>query len=474
MKRRTLISYLAAGRAGLAPISGLGTGLGIGIGSGIGLTTGTARAAAGDGPVPPPQRQPLVLRNAHLHPVSGPPLPGGSLLAENGRIVAVAPAGQALPSPSAPPLVVDLAGRHVYPGFLAANGTMGISEVTAVAATVDTTELGPLNPNARAVLALNADSELLPVARSGGVLAALSVPQGPAGGGIAGTSALLQTEGWDWEELALVSDLGLHVFPPNLRLSAAALGPQVAGMADEMRRFSQERLRLIDDAFGHAAAYAQARAADPRLPSDRRWDAMRPALIPGASQRPVFVHANDVAQIRWALGLAERHGLRLVLVGGADALRVADQLKARRIPVVVTAVHRLPLRRDEDVDGPFRLPARLHEAGVAFCIARGTPGSGASSTNERNLPFEAATAAAHGLPRDEALKAITLYPARILGVEDRLGSLQPGRLASFLVTDGDPLETPTRIERLFVQGREVSTANRQSRLADRYRPRIQP
>lgn len=447
MKRRTCLAALAAWSA-------------------------AARAGAGDPPPPRPQSQALVLRDAVLHPVSGPTLPGGSLLAENGRIVAVAAAGQTLPATRTPPLVIDLGGRHVYPGFVAANGTMGLSEVTAVPATVDTTEIGPVNPNARAVVALNADSELLPVARTGGVLAALAVPQAPAGGGIAGTSALLQTDGWDWEDLALVSDLGLHVVVPNLRLSADALGPQVAPMAAEMRRFSQQRLRLIDDSFTQAAAYAQARAADATLPSDRRWEAMRPVFAGGAAQRPVFVHANDIAQIRWALGLAERHGLRLVIVGGADAHQVADVLKARGVPVVVTSVHRLPLRRDDDIDAPFRLPARLHAAGVSFCIARGAPGSGASATNERNLPFEAATAAAHGLPRDEALKAVTLYPARILGVDGQVGSLQPGRWASFLITDGDPLETTTRIERVFVQGREVSVANRQSRLADRYRERL--
>lgn len=448
MKRRTCLAALAA------------------------FSAGRVRAGAGDAPVPPPQRQPLVLRNAFLHPVSGPPLAGASLLAEHGRIVALAPAGAALPATATPPLVVDLGGRRVFPGFVAANGTMGLSEVVAVAATVDTTETGPLNPNARAVVALNADSELLPVARTGGVLAALSVPQAPAGGGISGMSALLQTDGWDWEGLALTPEVALHVMLPNLRLNAAALGPQVAPLADDMRRFSQERLRLIDQAFTQAAAYAQARAADPRLPSDRRWEAMRPVFGSGPNRRPVFVHANDIAQIRWALGLAERQGLQIVIVGGADAWMVSDLLKARGVPVVLTSVHRLPLRRDDDIDAPFRAAARLHEAGVAFCIARGAPGSGGSATNERNLPFEAATAAAHGLPRDEALKAVTLYPARILGAEDRLGSLQPGRLASFIVTDGDPLETTTRIERVFIQGREVSTANRQSRLADRYRARI--
>jgi imidazolonepropionase-like amidohydrolase len=420
-------------------------------------------------PVPPPQSQPLLLRNATLHTVAGPTLTGASLLAERGRIVALAAAGETLPPPSATPQVLDLAGHHVYPGFIGAYTTLGLSEVTAVAATVDTTETGVINPNARAVVAVNADSDLIGVTRAGGVLAALAVPQAGRAGGITGTSALLQLDGWDWAQMALVPELGLHVVLPSLRLHSAVLGPTLQPLAEELRRFTAQRLQQIDEAFVAAGAYARARAADPALPSDMRWEAMRPVMTPGPGQRPVFVQANEVAQIRHALALAERHGLKLVIVGGADAPRLAGLLKQRQVPVVITSVHRLPQRRDDEVDAPFRLAAELHEAGLRFCIAR--QASGSNSTNERQLPWEAATAVAFGLPREEAIKAITLYPAQILGVDDRLGSLQPGRLASFIVTDGDPLQPTTRIERLFVQGREVSAANRQSQLVERYQAR---
>lgn len=427
-------------------------------------------------PVPPPQTQPLIIRNATLHTMAGAPLVGGSLLVERGRIVAVAAAGQALPAPSANAnvLTLDLTGKHIYPGFIGAHTTLGLSEITAVAATVDTTETGAINPNARAVSAINADSDLIGVTRAGGVLAALVVPQ-VRGGGITGTSAFVQLDGWDWEQMALVPEAGLHVALPSLRLNPAMLAGPLAPLAEELKRFTAQRLRQIEEAFEAAAAYARARAADPALPADQRWEAMRPVFAAHAAggaaasatpQRPVFVHANEIAQIRHALGLGERHGLKLVIVGGADAWRVAELLKARAVPVVITSVHRLPLRRDDDIDAPFRLAAQLAEAGVRFAIARGP-----TSTNERLLPLEAATAAAHGLPREEALKAITLYPAQILGVADRLGTLEVGKLASFIVTDGDPLETKTNIERLFVQGREVSPANRQTRLVERYRER---
>ncbi len=414
--------------------------------------------------VPPPQSQPLIITNATLHTVSGASLPGASMLVERGRIVAIAAAGQPLPAPSAAALTLDMSGKQVYPGFIAANTSLGLIEINQVRATVDTTELGAINPNARALVAVNADSDLLPVARAGGVLAALAVPSSAGGGGIGGTSALVQLDGWNWQEMALQDEVALHLTLPSLRNPTLRLEGRQAALAPELRRFTEERLKLLDEALESAAAYHRARTAEPTLAQDSRWEAMR-AVFSG--QRPVFVHADELAQIRHALALAERHGFKLVIVGGADAWRISDILKQRQVPVIISAVHRLPLRRDEDVDAPFRLAAQLHAAGVRFAIARGIGGS----SNERNLPFEAATAVAHGLPREEAIKAITLYPAQILGVADRLGALAPGLMASFIVTDGDPLLTQTRIERLFVQGREVSLDNRQSRLVERYRQR---
>jgi imidazolonepropionase-like amidohydrolase len=426
---------------------------------------GAAAAQASDEVPPAAQKAPLVISGATLHTVSGPVLAGGRMLVERGRITAIAGPGEALNVPAGA-TTVDLGGRHVYPGLVAANTALGLVEIVSIRATVDSTEVGPLNPNARALVAINPDSELLPVTRANGVLAALSVPGAAPGGGIAGTSALVQMDGWTWEEMALAPALGLHVMLPTLRHNAALFRGPAEPLRDELRRFTEQRLRQIDDAFGAAAAYVKARAADPATPVDARLEGLAAAV---QGRQPVFVHADELAQIRHALALAERHALKLVIVGGQDAWRIADVLRERQVPVVIAGVHRLPLRREDDVDAPYRLAARLAEAGVRFCIARaGGPGNAA---NERNLAYEAATAAAHGLPRDEALKAITLYAAQILGVDDRIGSLQPGRLASFIVTDGDPLETPTKIERIFVQGREVDAGNRQLRLAEKYRQR---
>lgn len=413
---------------------------------------------------PPPQREPLLLRNATLHPVSGPAITGGSLLIEAGKIRAIGGADLAAPAGAR---IVDIGGRHVYPGMVAADTSLGLAEIRSVSASYDTSEAGALNPNARALVAFNADSELLPVTRGGGVLAALSVPEVGRTGLIAGTSALLQLEGWNWQDMALVPEVGLHVVVPRLRLNGALFPhPPEARLAD-LRRSTEARLKLLDQAFDNARAYALARAADPAAPIDTRWEAMRPVLpaTPGAAPaRPVFMHADDLAQIRFALDFAARHGLKLVIVGGADAWRVADLLRERDVPVVIGGLLRLPMRRDDPPDALFTLPAKLAAAGVRFCIADG----GRDSTNTRNLPFEAAHARAFGLSDDDALKAVTLYPAQILGVADQLGSLEVGKLANLFVADGDPLEPGTRIERVFMQGREVALSDRQTALRDKY------
>ncbi|MDG0852628.1 amidohydrolase family protein [Roseateles puraquae] len=430
----------------------------------LSLTLAAPWALATPNTPPPPQREPLLLRNATLHPVTGPVVAGGSLLIEGGKIRALGGSDLAAPAGAR---VIDLGGRHVYPGMVAASTSLGLAEIRAVNASTDTAETGPLSPNARALVAFNADSELLPVTRGGGVLTALSVPEAGRTGLIAGTSALLQLEGWNWQDMALVPEFGLHIVVPRMRLNSALFPTQPEARLAEIRRSTELRLKLLDDAFESAKAYALARAADPATQVDTRWEAMRPVLPASAGAtpaRPVVMHADDLAQIRFALDFAARHGLKLIINGGADAWRVADTLRERNVPVIIDGLLRLPMRRDDPPDALFSLPAKLAAAGVRYCIAEG----GRDSSNARNLPFEAAHARAFGLSDDEALKSVTLYPAQILGVADKLGSLEVGKLATLFVADGDPLEPSTRIERVFMQGREVELTDRQTALRDKY------
>lgn len=413
---------------------------------------------------PPPQSKPLLITGATLHPVSGPAIAEGRMLVDKGRIVAIGNAQQVAAPAGAQ--VVELKGKHVYPGFITANSSLGLVEVSSVRATVDGTEIGNNNANARALVALNADSELLPVTRANGVLAALSVPRASGAGLIGGTSAVIQLDGWTWEEMAIQREAGLHVFLPGMRLPSAQNPNLPEARLAEMQRLTGVRLKALEDALETAAAYSRtAKAGEVREP-DARWEAMRPVFESG---RPVFMHGDEVAQIRYALQLAERFNLKAVIVGGMDAPLLAPLLKARSIPVVIAGVHRLPLRRNDLPESPFTVAAKLHEAGVKFAIARS--GAAGDAARDRSLPFDAATAAAWGLPRDAALRSITLDAASILGVQDKLGSLEAGKLGSFIVTDGDPLEIRTNVERVFVQGRELPLTDKQTRLRDKYEER---
>ena len=412
---------------------------------------------------PAAQSKPILITGATLHTVSGATIANGRMLLEGGRITAIG-AATAIPD-NAMAIVIAMPGKHIYPGLIAANTALGLVEVEAVRATIDTAETGAVNPNSRALVAVNADSELIPVARANGVLAALSVPRASPIALIVGTSALLQLDGWTWEEMGLVPEVGLHVTLPSMRLNAALYPNLAPARLEDMQRMVNQRLRVLEDALEAARAYANTRTAEPKTPIDSRWESMRPVFA-ADKQRPVFVAANELPQIRYAIGLAERMGLKLVIVGGLDAALIAEALRERQIPVIIAGVHRLPMRRGDDTNAPFRLAARLSEAGVRFCIARS--GSEFDAATERSLPFEAATAVAHGLPAEEALRAVTLYPAQILGVADRLGSLETGKLASFFVTDGDPLDIRTHVERVFIQGRELELSDRQTKLNQKY------
>jgi len=236
-----------------------------------------------------------------------------------------------------------------------------------------------------------------------------------------------------------------------------------------MRRTEEEQikerdknLKQIADAFADARAYAAAKSAarDSDPANDSRWEAML-AVLDG--RIPVIAEAGEIRQIQAAVAFAEREKVKLIINGGYDAPYCADLLKRNQVPVIVNSIHRNPMRRNDPYDAPFTVPERLRQAGVQFCIA-----GGGGASNSRNLPYHAATAAAYGLPKDEALKAITLYPAQILGAADRIGSLDVGKDASIIVTDGDILEIPTHVELEFMQGRRIDLSDKQKLLWLKY------
>jgi hypothetical protein len=318
-----------------------------------------------------------------------------------------------------------------------------------------------INPNSRAETAVNPDSELIPVTRSNGVLLALSTPDG---GLLPGTSAVLQLDGWTWEDMTLKAPTSMHIHWPNMTPVDAWWIEQ---SKTEQIKDRDDRLAQLRRTFQDARAYwtanrAAAEGRGPAVSHDARWEAMIPVL---EGKLPVIVDADRAEQIQAAVAFAVEQRIKLIVLGGYDAPYCADLLKQHRVPVIVSAVHRLTLRRSDPYDTPFTVPERLRTAGVEYCIAGG---SHFSSSNTRNLPYHAATAAAFGLPRDEALRAITLYPAQILGVDDRVGSLEAGKHATLLVADGDILETPTQVEMAYIEGRQVDLSDRQKRLWKKY------
>jgi imidazolonepropionase-like amidohydrolase len=406
----------------------------------------------------------LVLQGVTLHPVSGPDITNGTLVIDGSRIAALG-SGVAAPAGAR---VVEVAGLHVYPGLIDANTVLGLVEIGSVRGTVDISETGDINPNARAEVALNADSELLPVTRAGGVLVAMSCPRG---GLVAGTAAAFQLDGWNWEDLTLRAPVGLLVNWPSMRLNR---DPDAKPPLDEQIAKRDAKLRALGEMFAAARAYQRGREAEggrgiPVHDRDPRWEAMQPVL---RGEIPVLVAADDILEIRAALRWAEEEDVRLVFLSGGDIARVAPELARRKIAVILDPTLELPRRRWEPFDTPYTIASQLHAAGVQFAFSTGSGSFGAA--NARNLPYEAAAAVGYGLPRDVALRAVTLAPAEILGLGNRLGSLEPGKDATLIVTDGDPLDIRTHVLHAFIAGREVGLENRQTRLWEKYRHRPAP
>jgi imidazolonepropionase-like amidohydrolase len=406
---------------------------------------------------------PVVLRGAVLHTVTGGVVLGGTLWFDRGSIQGVHAAGEKLQLPGdRAPVVVDCAGKHVFPGFVSVGSSLGLVEIGMVRQTVDMDELGELSPEAIAGVAVNPDSAAIPVARSNGVLSAVVFP---TGGLLPGRASAMRLDGWTNADMTVRADAGpVVVWPAQSSGERGRRGRrgQPAAEADDGQATRRARQR-IDDAFAAARAWLDAFTAERTLPVDVRHRALAPAL---RGEVPVFVLADDLEQIESAVLWAESRRLRVVIVGGHDAASCAAMLRDRKIPVVLAGVHRLPRRDDQPFDEPFTLPARLAQLGVRFCIA-----TGEDFSFDRNLPYHAATAIAFGLDPQRALGAITHDAAAICGVDDRLGSLAPGKEATLFVADGDPLALTTKVERAWIAGREVDLRNKQTELAKKYRER---
>lgn len=408
------------------------------------------------------QAEALLLVGATVHTVSGDTLAPGQVLMEDGKIVAV---GKSLSANGAKTVALD--GLHLYPGLIALNTDLGLVEIEAVRATVDAREVGEYTPDVESWIAVNPDSELLPVARANGVSHFEPVPQG---GVVAGQSALLALAGWTSEQMAIRKPIALHVYWPGADLDptpkARARNKDKWKSLEAQDKERQEKLKALDDFFAEARAYFkakdQAKGDDARFQKVPAWEAMQPVV---RGQIPITIHADDVRQIRAAVKWAGTNQFKIILADARDAWKVADLLATNHVPVVFSHVFTQPVHEADGYDVYFRAPEVLRTAGVTV----GFSGGGGSLV--KNLPYAAAQAVAFGLPADAALKGITLYAAQLAGVGDQLGSIEAGKAATLFAADGDILEIRSNVKRMWIGGQEVSLANRHTRLYEKYQQR---
>ncbi|HEY8205601.1 MAG TPA: amidohydrolase family protein [Pyrinomonadaceae bacterium] len=402
-----------------------------------------------------------VIRNARIVTVSGAEIENGTLVISGGRIAAV---GANVSAPTGAQ-EIDGRGLTIYPGMIDLGTNMGLVEVpTGAPGTVDAQELGDMNPNIAAVWSVNPHSAHIAVTRVGGVTNALSLP---SGGIISGQGAFLNLFGSSPREMALVPEAVLMIEFPRMGGGGFGGPPNITPEAITQRDRRIEELRKI---FRDAEAYGRSQDAyrkDPKSMQRPVTDPKLAALVPYArGERPVIFRAEREREIRAVVRFAEELKLKPIIIGASEGWKAASFLKEKNVPVILDSVLNLPLREDDAYDSMYENAAKLQAAGVRFCISTGDSGA-----HVRDLPFQAGMAAAFGLPKAEALKSVTLYPAEILGVADRLGSIEPGKLANIVIADGDLLEARTNIRYLFINGRQLPLTSRHTMLNDQFKDR---
>lgn len=402
------------------------------------------------------QERPILLRGGNVYTISGPMQAGADILFDNGTISAI---GKSLEVP-ANAEVVDVTGMNVYPGLIATYTSLGMTEIGAVRATNDGTEIGSVTPEVSALIAYNPDSELLPSVRSGGITTVQVVPDG---GLLRGQSGIINLDGWTREDATVRANDGMHLTWPRVSVITAWWMSQTPeDQKKQMAKRRKELRKLFDD----ARAYMIARESDPKTDIDLKWQAMIPLL---KKEMPLFIHANDFRQIQEAVQFAEEQDVRMILVGGIEATQLTDLLKDKNIPVIVGPTLGVPMRRADRYDSQNRIPYLLKKAGIQFCISQGARRSSPASWTTRNLPFQAGTAVTNGLTKDEALRAITLSAAEILGIDDKLGSLDIGKSATIIVSEGDIMDHLTHnVTHMWIDGRQVDLDNRHKELYRKY------
>jgi imidazolonepropionase-like amidohydrolase len=423
-------------------------------------------------PPPPADDNSFLLKGATVHTMAGAPIENGSVLVRNGKIIGV---GKNLSAPK-DIKVIDARGMQVYPGMIDSGTEVGLIEVNSVNSTLDTTEIGKFNPELVALTAVNPESEHIPVTRVNGITTVATMPEGQL---ISGQVSLMHLAGWTTDEMGLKPHAGLHINFPAINAGGgrgggggapidadpatlAAFGISRAGYAQQKLNLDKE-IAELNEFFEEAHRYKQAKDAKaPGLKIDLKMEAMIPVID---GKEPVLITARKEREIRDAIAFADKQKIKIILIDAVDAPKVAKEIAARSIPVILGPTLSLPGTPDSGYDSSFSVPMELQKAGIKFSFATL---AGAENVASRNLPYQAAQAVAFGLPPEAAMMAVTKNAAEIWGVGDQIGSVEEGKWADLLVTDGNPLETKTQITKLFIKGKPVDLDNKQKALYEKY------
>ena len=402
------------------------------------------------------QGKSVLLLNGTAHLGTGEMINRSAIVLENGKIINVMNALTNTINNSDYDTVIDIKDKHVYPGFIAVNSTLGLMEIGAIRATEDFDEIGTYNPNVRSIIAYNTDSKITPTIRTNGVLLAQVTPRG---GVVSGSSSVVHFDAWNWEDALVKEDIGIHLNWPRFMKSSGWWS--TPGDSKKSKNY-MEKTKDINMFFDESLAYSKASNEGDR---DLKLEAMK-GLFSG--DKTLFVNVSYVKEINDVINFKRKYNLKkVVIVGGYDSWMVTDRLKENNISVVVQHVHSLPNQPEDDIDLPYKLPKLLNDAGVPYCLqyfAR------MEQMGTRNLPFVAGTAIAHGLTYEEGVASITLNAAKILGIDNVLGSIEVGKKATLFVSDGDALDMKTsNVVIAFIDGRMINLDNHQSRNYNKYK-----
>jgi imidazolonepropionase-like amidohydrolase len=399
----------------------------------------------------------ILITNGTVHVGNGTVIENATIKINNGKIEEV---GTNIAFSADKVTVYDVKGKHVYPGLILPASSLGLVEITGVRSTTDVTEIGDVNPSIRSIAAYNADSKITNTLRSNGILLAHTAPQGSL---VGGQSSVVQLDAWNEEDAAYSADMGMQLYMPSLlSRQGGRVGALLAqfgiGAQGDPTKDALDKIEAVKQFFREAKTYIGTDVKTPNL----KFEATR-ALF--AKKQKLFIHCSQVKQMLLAIDFVKEFGFDVVLIGASESWQIADLLKANNIGVILSQMHALPTLDDDDVDQPYKAAAALQKAGVLFCINDDDP-----QNRGRNLAFNAGTAATYGLTKEEALSAITLNTAKVLGIDNMTGSIEKGKDANIVVSEGDILDMKSSVVlHAFIQGRKIELSDKHKQLYERYK-----